>query len=70
MFSKDRHCLHAVRKKRSFPRRRSGDGRVLVCSSFLGITNRRHLQVGEVDGKEDKRRKQEGKTEQAESHYY
>lgn len=70
MFSNDRQCLHAVRKKRSFPRRTSGGGRMLVCSSFLEITNRRLLQVGEVDGKEDKRRKEEGKTEQADSHYY
>lgn len=73
MFSNDRHCLHAVRKKWSFPRRRSGDGRVLVSSSFLGtrgITNRRHLQMCEVDRKKDRRRKEEGKTERADGHYY
>lgn len=59
MFSNDRHCLYAVREKWSFPRRRSGDGRELVCGNFLGtrgIRNRRHLQMGEV-GRKDRRRK-------------
>lgn len=73
MFSYDRCCLHAVRRKWSFPRRRSGDGRVLVCNNFLGtrgITNRRHFQMGEVDRKKGRRRKEEGKAEQADGHYY
>lgn len=62
VFSNDRHCLHALRKKQSFPRRRGGDGRVLVHSNILGtrgITNRRNLPMGERDRKKDRRRKEE-----------
>lgn len=65
--------MHTVRKKWFFPRRRSGDGRVLISSNLLGtrvMMDRRHIQVGEVDRKKDKRRKEEEKTEQANGHYY